>query len=389
MTVANGRTADSHTFGSRTTNSDAADLSTPIRTVTVNGRASVPAQSRSAMARSLGVDPADLKPSRPLPTSDVWSRPERADQDGSSGGGSDPVPRGRRRFPAQEEPGDSALSQSELNQSSQRGYMDALEDDPQEPLETHAAEPEPVLPPAPQIPAPRLLVWPEPDPSTTDLLNEHGYASTSLASHEDLPAALNPGNGAPRPSAVFVDPIAAPITRRGLRALQGAAAAAGLPILVTAGIGTAPHGSAPGPDPALLLQALTPAAAALPRVMLVEQRPDLASALTRSLERQGMQVLHAPTDSESVAAAVRGAPDVVIMDLMQIRRRRVGIVEWLRDQRRLALTPIVVYTAADVDQDTVSALNSGAWSLFLAERAVDAVAGARVADLLSKIVSGQ
>jgi PAS domain S-box-containing protein len=366
-----------------------------IRTTQVNGRTQVPTQSRSVLSRSIGMDPADLKPSKPLPTSDVWSRPGRPEPIGPGGsnglgssnglggqGGSgdfgadavNPLPRGRRRSANEQEQAD-AFEQA-------RASEPEVEMEPPE----QQAEPEPE-PVEPTVPAPRLLLWPEPDTTTTSLLDEHGYASVPLSTPEELTSVLRMSAGLPRPAAVFVDPIAAPITRRGLRALHGAASAAGLPLLVTAGIGNASLGSAPGPDPAMLLQALTPAAAALPRVMLVEERPELAAALTRSLERQGMQVLHAATDTESVAAAVRGAPDVVLMDLMQIRRRRVGIVEWLRDQRRLPLTPIVVYTALDVDPANVAALRAGAWSLYLAERAVDVTAGARIADLLSKVAA--
>ena len=420
----------------------------PARTTVANGRGStmLPQQSRSDLARAIGIDPEDLRPSKPLPTSDVWSRPEPARTEETM-----EPPRGRRRSavvddepftpvqptqPVESAPSAQYAQPARYGQPVQPTRPEMLptpasdpaddEDDwagpsrsfaapAGQPVTNPPAAPEPAEPPTPapapepppaalatpvattptSMPAlaepapasPRLLLWPEPDSSTTDLLDENGYTGSPLAAPEDLPAALASRSGLPRPAAVFVDPIAAPITRRGLRTLHGAAVAAGLPLVVTAGIGGAPLGTAPGPDPALLLQALTPAAAALPRVMLVEERPDLAAALTRSLERQGMQVLPAATDSESVAAAVRGAPDVVVMDLMQIRRRRVGIVEWLRDQRRLALTPIVVYTCLATDPGDLAALRSGAWSLYLAERSVDASAGARIVDLLSKITT--
>ena len=468
--TANGHLSDEPAYGSRASGRDLSDLGGPVRTTLVNGRAAVPAQSRvSAAARALSIDPADLRPSKPLPTSDVWSRTGRSESgdqsgegsgSGSSGTGSTRIAgAGRRRFATEEVPTRSAAAPvaepvtpaapAEPNWTAEPAWPEEpawIVESVQTPEPVQATQPRPSMQPVrapepvqsmqpidtglsrrtllepfeparpaaererqselpdlvdqeepedqarpatPSAAAPRLLLWPEPDPTTTALLTEQGYAAVPLASHEELPGLLGTRTGSPRPAAVFVDPIAAPITRRGLRALHGAAVGAGLPMLVTAGIGAAPLGTAPGPDPALLLQALTPAAAVLPRVMLVEERPDMAAALTRSLERQGMQVLHAATDSESVAAAVRGAPDVVIMDLMQIRRRRVGIVEWLRDQRRLALTPIVVYTTLDIDMADLPSLRTGAWSLYLAERAVDSLAGARIVDLLSKIAAVQ
>lgn len=238
---------------------------------------------------------------------------------------------------------------------------------------------------------PALLLWPEPDSTTLDLLDERGYLAVSLDNFDALPRTLaeHLSQGSVKPSAVLVDPIAAPITRRGLRILRGAAINAGLPIVVTAGIGGGPPEAPQGPDPALLLQALTPPAVSLPRVLLVEARDDLADAMTRSLERQGMQVLHAATDSESISRASDGVPDVVLMDLMQIRRRRTGIVEWLRDHERLTTTPIVVYTALGTDSAPFAAvLRNGNASLFLAERATDSEVSNRIGDLLAKICTG-
>jgi PAS domain S-box-containing protein len=255
--------------------------------------------------------------------------------------------------------------------------------------ESNTARPGPLLVDDDEGPA--LLLWPEPDSTTVDLLDERGYLSVPLDNFDALPRTLaeHLSQGSVKPSAVLVDPIAAPITRRGLRILRGAAINAGLPIVVTAGIGGGPPEAPQGPDPALLLQALTPPAVSLPRVLLVEARDDLADAMTRSLERQGMQVLHAATDSESISRASDGVPDVVLMDLMQIRRRRTGIVEWLRDHERLTTTPIVVYTALGTDSAPFAAvLRSGNASLFLAERATDSEVSNRIGDLLAKICTG-
>jgi PAS domain S-box-containing protein len=245
----------------------------------------------------------------------------------------------------------------------------------------------------PQAPAepPRssLLMWPEPDPSTLDLLTEFGYSPMALGGGRapgDLPDDLAGALAAagPRAAAVLVDPISAPITRRGLRALRGAAIEAGLPMLVTAGIGGSGPDAPTGPDPALLLQALTPSAVSLPRVLLVEARHDLAEAMSLALERQGMQVLHAATDVEGIRQAADGVPDVVVMDLMQVRRRRTGIVEWLRDRDRLNTTPIVVYTALGSDSEQFGFSTHGG-TLYLAERSTDDEVGDRMLDLLAKL----
>lgn len=236
--------------------------------------------------------------------------------------------------------------------------------------------------------SPTVLLWPDPDDSTLDVLDERGYESVSLDNFDALPRTVDElaTEHSTKASAVLVDPIAAPITRRGLRILRGAAINAGLPIVVTAGIGGGPAEAPQGPDPSLLLQALTPPAVSLPRVLLIEARDDLAEAMTHSLERQGMQVLLASTDAESIGRASDGVPDVVLMDLMQVRRRRTGIVEWLREHERLTTTPIVVYTALGTDSaQFATGLRSGEGALYLAERSTDPEVGNRIGDLLAKI----
>jgi CheY-like chemotaxis protein len=235
---------------------------------------------------------------------------------------------------------------------------------------------------------PTLLLWPDPDDSTLDVLDDRGYEAVALDNFDALPRTVDElaSEQSTKASAVLVDPIAAPITRRGLRILRGAAINAGLPIVVTAGIGGGPAETPQGPDPALLLQALTPPAVSLPRVLLIEARDDLAEAMTHSLERQGMQVLLAATDADSIGRASDGVPDVVLMDLMQVRRRRTGIVEWLRERERLTTTPIVVYTALGTDSaQFASGLRSGNGMLYLAERSTDPEVGNRIGDLLAKL----
>jgi CheY-like chemotaxis protein len=543
--------------------SHGADARRPVVSATASGQsvqARIPAQVRSSLSRSSGMSAMDLKPSKPLPTSDVWSRPQRngsqpptqddidADADGDeamamrgttagaevtepkeqqpwqpqaetgadtqtrvepesrvrqgdadevarpkTGAASlqpvrrdmekltpprmtpvpaqtpppapapaatptqaptpastnDPQPRGRRRAAAPDAaasegtdrgtqasalnadqlygaPSSSRSSSNAVRENGARPSSEPVMDDlPTQKMPSIVVEPKPAEAPPPAAPAPSvvrarvetdaattgsrtgvgagtatgarvaaangkssLLLWPEPDATTVDLLDDRGYEAVSLDNFDALPRTLaeRTSQGSMKPSAVLVDPIAAPITRRGLRILRGAAINAGLPIVVTAGIGGGSAESPQGPDPALLLQALTPPAVSLPRVLLIEAREDLAAAMTDALERQGMQVLLAATDMESINRASDGVPDVVLMDLMQIRRRRTGIVEWLRDHERLTTTPIVVYTALGTDSEEFStALHNGDAALYLAERVTEGEVANRIGDLLAKV----
>ncbi|MGW1837698.1 PAS domain-containing protein [Streptomyces sp. NPDC002067] len=238
------------------------------------------------------------------------------------------------------------------------------------------------LPPEPLDNPRRLLVWPAPDVSTQQALSDRGYRPVIVNSREEVDAQI-----AAYPAALFVDPLTGPITRTALQSLRQAAGAAEVPVLVTAGLGQAAREAAYGADPAVLLKALAPRDSEQhpPRVLLIEQNDAVAGALTASLERRGMQVARAAADSDAVAVAHQVRPNLVVMDLMQVRRRRAGIVDWLRANGLLDHTPLVVYTSVDLDPAQLPRLADGEAVLFLAERSTSAEVQSRIVDLLAKI----
>ncbi|MFE3524835.1 PAS domain-containing protein [Streptomyces sp. NPDC059161] len=249
----------------------------------------------------------------------------------------------------------------------------------------HRPQPQPIddeLPPEPLDNPRRLLVWPAPDVSTQQALSERGYRPVVVHSREEVDAQI-----AAFPAALFVDPLTGPITRTALQSLRQAAVAAEVPVLVTAGLGQATREAAYGADPAVLLKALAPRDSEQhpPRVLLIEEHEEIALALTATLERRGMQVARAATDSEAVTLAGQMRPNLVVMDLMQVRRRRAGIVDWLRANGQLNHTPLVVYTSAAIDQAELPKLASGETVLFLAERSTSGEVQGRIVDLLAKI----
>ncbi|MEU3844675.1 PAS domain-containing protein [Streptomyces sp. NPDC028635] len=237
------------------------------------------------------------------------------------------------------------------------------------------------LPPEPLDNPRRLLVWPAPDMSTQQALSDRGYRPVIVHSREEVDAQI-----AAFPAALFVDPLTGPITRTALQQLRQAAVAAQVPVMVTAGLGQASREAAYGADPAVLLKALAPRDSEQhpPRVMLIEEHAEIALALTATLERRGMQVARAASDADAVALAGQFRPNLVVMDLLQVHRRRAGIVDWLRANGQLNRTPLVVYTAA-VDQADLPRLASGETVLFLAERSTSTEVQTRIVDLLARI----
>ncbi|MFE9766709.1 PAS domain-containing protein [Streptomyces sp. NPDC005808] len=237
------------------------------------------------------------------------------------------------------------------------------------------------LPPEPLDNPRRLLVWPAPDVRTQQALSDRGYRPVIVHSREEVDAQI-----AAFPAALFVDPLTGPITRTALQSLRQAAVAAEVPVLVTAGLGQATREAAYGADPAVLLKALAPRDSEQhpPRVLLIEEHAEISLALTSTLERRGMQVARASTDADAVTLASQMRPNLVVMDLMQVRRRQAGIVDWLRANGQLNRTPLVVYTAS-VDQAELPRLASGESVLFLAERSTTAEVQERIVDLLARI----
>ncbi|MEV6955348.1 PAS domain-containing protein [Streptomyces sp. NPDC051183] len=238
------------------------------------------------------------------------------------------------------------------------------------------------LPPEPLDNPRRLLVWPAPDVQTQQALSDRGYRPVIVHSREEVDAQI-----AAFPAALFVDPLTGPITRTALQSLRQAAVAAEVPVLVTAGLGHATREAAYGADPAVLLKALAPRDSEQhpSRVLLIEEHDEIATALTAALERRGLQVARAGADTDAVELATRMRPNLVVMDLMQVRRRRAGIVDWLRANGQLNRTPLVVYTATGIDPAELPRLASGESVLFLAERATTEEVQGRIVDLLAKI----
>ncbi|MEU7035351.1 PAS domain-containing protein [Streptomyces sp. NPDC046237] len=238
------------------------------------------------------------------------------------------------------------------------------------------------LPPEPLDNPRRLLVWPAPDVSTQQALSDRGYRPVIVHSREEVDAQI-----AAFPAALFVDPLTGPITRTALQSLRQAAVAAEVPVLLAAGLGQATREAAYGADPAVLLKALAPRDSEQhpSRVLLIEENDDIAQALAATLERRGMQVARAAADTDAVTLATQIRPNLVVMDLMQVRRRRAGIIDWLRANGQLNRTPLVVYTSADLDEAELPKLSSGETVLFLAERANSNEVQARIVDLLAKI----
>ncbi|UQA94181.1 response regulator [Streptomyces halobius] len=346
----------------------------------------------SGRRRKLATPPQDGERAAAEAAAPAEARPHPAPQAGAQPDRPAPQPQPQPAAPAQPQP----QPQPHLMDASEgRAFAISAPDEgsegpepldgPNGAIEVMSRQPLPMddeLPPEPLDNPRRLLVWPAPDVSTQQALSDRGYRPVIVNSREEVDAQI-----AAYPAALFVDPLTGPITRTALQSLRQAAGAAEVPVLVTAGLAQASREAAYGADPAVLLKALAPRDSEQhpPRVLLIEQNDAIAGALTTSLERRGMHVARADADTDAVTLATQMRPNLVVMDLMQVRRRRVGIVDWLRANGLLDRTPLVVYTYADMDPAQLPLLAAGETVLFLAERSTSTEVQARIVDLLAKI----
>ncbi|WP_406124612.1 PAS domain-containing protein [Streptomyces sp. NBC_00989] len=375
-----------------------AEAAAPIDPNSTQGRAisvrtlgqGVPFTRQAAQVQVPTATPPPHQPTAGGRRRKLGTRPEPAGGAAEQGG---------RAHPQGEQPQPSMAGQSRLAQMTEgagRSYAIGAPDENAaegpEPLDgpggaveiADTPRPQPLddeLPPEPLDNPRRLLVWPAPDVTTTQALSDRGYRPVIVHSREEVDAQI-----AAFPAALFVDPLTGPITRTALQSLRQAAVAAEVPVLVTAGLGQATREAAYGADPAVLLKALAPRDSEQhpPRVLLIEEHAEIALALTATLERRGMQVARAASDADAVTLAGQLRPNLVVMDLLQVHKRRAGIVDWLRANGQLNRTPLVVYTAA-VDQADLPRLASGETVLFLAERSTSTEVQSRIVDLLARI----
>lgn len=94
------------------------------------------------------------------------------------------------------------------------------------------------------------------------------------------------------------------------------------------------------------------------RILVVEDESKVARALREGLERQGHQVVVAPTGEEGFFLVNAEEFDLVILDLMLPGRDGLQVLSTLR--KRGLETPVLILTARDAIEDRVQGLDKGA-----------------------------
>jgi PAS domain S-box-containing protein len=115
-------------------------------------------------------------------------------------------------------------------------------------------------------------------------------------------------------------------------------------------------------DEATLLQSLKQALAEAStqlRVLIVEDDINLAQVLVALFEQHEVKAFHAASGREAICLSQQINPDLLILDLVLPEGDGFAVVEWLRQHDRLCHTPLVVYSAKDLDTSERDRLRLG------------------------------
>jgi two-component system KDP operon response regulator KdpE len=94
-----------------------------------------------------------------------------------------------------------------------------------------------------------------------------------------------------------------------------------------------------------------------PRVLVVDDEPQIQRLLTVALAAAGYETLRAETGAQAVRLAATGAPDLIVLDLGLPDRDGKDV---LREIRQFSTTPVVVLSARDREAEKIEALDLGA-----------------------------
>ncbi len=95
------------------------------------------------------------------------------------------------------------------------------------------------------------------------------------------------------------------------------------------------------------------------RILVADDEEDLVWAIRYSLEDEGYEVLTAYDGAQTLAAARRYRPDLIVLDIIMPRMDGLRVCQILRRDPSLASVPILFLTARSTVEDIVTGLDVG------------------------------
>lgn len=100
--------------------------------------------------------------------------------------------------------------------------------------------------------------------------------------------------------------------------------------------------------------------AAPPRILIVDDEPDLLALLRFALEAEGFEVLEAADGERAVEIARAAAPALIVLDLMMPRMDGYKVCRALKADERSSAIPVLILSARSGGTDRRLALDLGA-----------------------------
>ncbi|MEM6618968.1 MAG: response regulator transcription factor [Pseudomonadota bacterium] len=100
------------------------------------------------------------------------------------------------------------------------------------------------------------------------------------------------------------------------------------------------------------------------KILLIEDEPHIAEALSFLLSREGLSVSTHATGSDAAEVAANARPDLVILDAMLPGKSGFDILRELREAPATQALPVMMLTAKGQDKDRSQAQAAGV-SLFM------------------------
>ena len=97
-----------------------------------------------------------------------------------------------------------------------------------------------------------------------------------------------------------------------------------------------------------------------PRILVVEDTPEIAYLIRFILERQGFQVDQRDDGRAALQALDQPAPDLVVSDIMLPYIDGIEFVQRIREREAWESVPVVMLTARSSENDIVRAFDAGA-----------------------------
>ena len=103
-----------------------------------------------------------------------------------------------------------------------------------------------------------------------------------------------------------------------------------------------------------------PKSASVPRVLVVEDEPDIAALIAYQLTREGFRVETVGSGPEALDAVGREIPDLVVLDRMLPGLSGDDVLGRLKSEPATTNVPVLVLTAKREQEDRIEGLELGA-----------------------------